>query len=174
VLTIHSERLGRWLTPLVALGALGCVNSPINLAQGVAPWRLPRPDGTSTFEDSLTGGEVFSMYCNQCHNARQLAERPFASYQNVGAHMRVRANLTGEEYAKLMEFLRRFHDVPSATPPGAVEPSPKRQIFAQPVAELHDQIPAPGQPQPGAAPVAAPPPAAAQPPPVLPEPLPPR
>jgi hypothetical protein len=164
-LTIHSERLGRWLTLLVALGALGCVNSPINLAQGVAPWRQPRPDCAATFEDSLTGGEVFSMYCNQCHNARQLAERPFASYQNVAAHMRVRANLTGEEYAKLMEFLRRFHDVPSPTPPGAVEPSPKRLIFAQPVAELRDQMPAPGGPQPGAAPAAAP--AAAQPQPAL-------
>ena len=58
--------------------------------------------------------------------------------------------------------------------PGAVEPSPKRLIFAQPVAELRDQIPPPGQPQPGAAPVAAP--AAAQPqpaaPPALPEPIP--
>jgi hypothetical protein len=77
------------------------------------------------------------MYCNQCHNARALGERPFANYQNVAAHMRVRANFTGEEYAKLMEFLRRWHDVPAPTPP--VEPSPKRLIFSQPIAELHDE-----------------------------------
>jgi hypothetical protein len=165
VLNIRSERLGRWLAPLFALGALGCQNAPINLAEGLAPWRQPRPDGAATFEDSLTGGEVFSMYCNQCHNARALGERPFATYQNVAAHMRVRANLTGEEYAKVIEFLRRWHDVPSPTPP--MDPSPKRLIFAQPVAELRDQIAppggpaAPGQPQPGAAP--APAPAAAQP-----------
>ena len=25
------------------------------------------------------------MYCNQCHNARALAERPFSNYQNVAA-----------------------------------------------------------------------------------------
>ena len=43
------------------------------------------------------------MYCNQCHNARALGERPFANYQNVAAHMRVRANFTGEEYEKLMD-----------------------------------------------------------------------
>jgi hypothetical protein len=51
--------------------------------------------------------------------------------------MRVRANLTGKEYAKLMEFLRRWHDVPPPTPPTA--PPPKRFIFSQPIAELRDQ-----------------------------------
>ncbi len=100
------------------------------------------------------------MYCNQCHNARALGERPFANYQNVAAHMRVRAQFTGEEYEKLMEFLRRWHDIPQPTPP--VEPSPKRVIFAQPVAELRDEI-AP-QTNPAAEP--------AQPPPVQAEPLP--
>ena len=79
------------------------------------------------------------MYCNQCHNARALGERPFSNYQNVAAHMRVRANLTGTEYAKLIEFLRRWHDVPPPTPP--VEPSPKRLIFPQPIAELRDEPP---------------------------------
>jgi hypothetical protein len=113
---------------------------------------MPRPgQGAETFEESLTGGEVFAMYCNQCHNARALGERPFGNYQNVAAHMRVRANITGEEYEKLLEFLRRWHDVPQPTPP--VEPSPKRLIFPQPMAELRDEIaPAPpAQPQPGPA-----------------------
>jgi hypothetical protein len=180
VLSIHSGTPGRWLRPLiglVGLVALGCQNTPIDLAEGIAPWRQPRPDVAESFEDSLTGGEVFAMYCNQCHNARALGERPFASYQNVAAHMRVRANLTGEEYAKLMEFLRRWHDVPRPTP--HVEPSPKRLIFAQPAAELRPEPPAapgpaaPAQPQPGAAPAPAGAGAAAPaPPPAMPEPLP--
>jgi len=55
----------------------------------------------------------------------------------VASHMRVRANLTGKEYAKLMEFLRRWNDVPPPTPP--LEPSPKRLIFSQPINELRDQ-----------------------------------
>jgi len=58
--------------------------------------------------------------------------------------MRVRANLTGEEYTKLLEFLRRWHDVPSPTPP--VETSPKRLIFSQPIAELHEEKPPEAQP----------------------------
>jgi hypothetical protein len=119
---------------------------------------MPRPGaGGESFEGGLTGGEVFSMYCNQCHNARALAERPFANYQNVAAHMRVRQNLTGVEYAKLLQFLERWHDIPSPTPP--VEPSPKRLIFSQPIAELREGAPA-ALPEPRPAPANGQPPAA--------------
>lgn len=93
------------------------------------------------YEDALSGGRVFSMYCGACHNARALGERPFASYENAAAHMRVRANLTGEEYRKLMVFLRYWHDIPPQTPP--VEPSPKRFIFSQPISELRPESEAP-------------------------------
>jgi hypothetical protein len=79
------------------------------------------------------------MYCASCHNARALAERPFSSYQNAAQHMRVRANLTGEEYAKLMAWLRRWHDVPS--PEQRDSPAPTRFIFSQPINELRDQQP---------------------------------
>ena len=150
----------RWVplyAGLLGIGVLGCVHSPIDLSQGPASLRMPRPgEDAKSFEDSLTGGEVFSMYCNQCHNARALGERPFANYQNVAAHMRVRAQFTGEEYEKLLEFLRRWHDVSQPTPP--IEPSPKKLIFGQPVAELRDEIApqaqpaADAQPQPAAAP----------------------
>jgi hypothetical protein len=180
VFTIRSRRFRRWITVVVALGnavTVGCQSTPINLAEGPAPLRIPRPgQDAPSYEDSLTGGEVFAMYCNQCHNARALGERPFINYQNVAAHMRVRANLTGKEYEKLMEFLRRWNDIPSPTPP--VEPSPKRLIFAQPIAEMRDELAprenagnpaaapnnAAGPPQPGPAPAAAQPqPAVAQP-----------
>jgi hypothetical protein len=129
------------------LASVGCYNTPIDTSEfgrGPAPLRSPSPakEGCDCYEDSLTGGQIFSMYCSYCHNAPALAERPFASYKNVAAHMRVRANLTGMEYAKLMEFLRRWHDVPPPNPP--VEPSPKRFFFSQPIAELRPQEPAGG------------------------------
>jgi hypothetical protein len=131
---------------LIGFLAAGCYNTPVDVsdyAQGPAPLRQPSParegEVCDCYEDSLTGGQVFSMYCSYCHNV-SLAERPFSNYKNVAAHMRVRANLTGKEYAKLMEFLRRWHDVP---PPheGTVEPSPKRFIFGQPIPELRPQAP---------------------------------
>jgi hypothetical protein len=146
VTTIHAGRAGRRLALLLGaagLAAAGCQSAPVDVSQGPAPLRTPPPGAAPrSFEEGLTGGQVFAMYCNQCHNAKTLAERPFATYQNAAAHMRVRANLTGEEYAKLLEFMRRWHDVPPPPDP-ASEPSPKRLIFAQPVAEL--------RPEPGAA-----------------------
>jgi hypothetical protein len=155
----------RWVplyAGLLGFGVLGCVHSPIDLSQGPASLRMPRPgEDAKTFEDSLTGGEVFSMYCNQCHNARALAERPFANYQNAAAHMRVRAQFTGEEYEKLLEFLRRMHDVPKPTPP--IEPSPKKLTFGQPVAELRDEIAPQAQPAADAQPQPAPAPVGGQP-----------
>ncbi len=127
--------------PLVCLAVLvtvGCQNMPIDLARGPASLRMPRPgEPPESFEDSLTGGQVFAMYCNQCHNARALGERPFFNYENIAAHMRVRANLTGEEYEKLLAFLQRWHDVPSPSPP--VEGPPKRFIFSQPIPELREE-----------------------------------
>ena len=97
--------------------AIGCYNTPIATSeydQGPAPLRMPSPETAGAdcncYEDSLTGGQVFTMYCSYCHNAPSLAERPFSNFQNVAAHMRVRANLTGKEYAKLMEFLARYPD----------------------------------------------------------------
>src|SRR5579859_2696812 len=109
---------------LVLMGTLamvGCNQAPIDLEQGPVPLRTPSPEKEDacdgSYEDSLTGAQVFTMYCSYCHNAPSLAERPFASYKNVAAHMRVRANLTGKEYAKLMAWLRRWHDVPPPNPP---------------------------------------------------------
>jgi hypothetical protein len=126
------------------LAAAGCYHTPVDTseyAQGPAPRRMPSPaqeaDACGSYEDSLTGGQVFTMYCSYCHNAPSLAERNFANFRNVATHMRVRANLTGKEYAKLMEFLRRWNDVGPPTPPE--EPSPKRFIFSQPLNELGNQ-----------------------------------
>jgi hypothetical protein len=153
-------RVHRLAGSLLVLGvflAAGCYNTPIDWSeywQGPAPRRMPSPareaEACDCYKHELTGGQIFDMYCNQCHNAPSLAERPFSNFQNVAVHMRLRANLTGEEYAKLVEFLRRWHDVP---PPPPVEPSPKRFYFSQPIPELRPQTPAPG----GATPAAPPP-----------------
>jgi hypothetical protein len=120
---------------------VGCYHTPVNTDQGPAPLRTPFPGqdarACSNYEDSLTGAEIFTMYCGYCHFPRSLAERPLANYRTAAAHMRVVADLTGKEHAKLLEYLRRFHDVPS---PGLEEsPAPNRFFFSQPNAELRQQ-----------------------------------
>lgn len=144
MLSIVSKRWNRKYCLLLYVGALialGCQTTPFDQKQGPASLRMPRPDEPpESFEDGLTGGQVFTMYCDQCHIARPLAERPFLNYENVMAHMRARANLTGEEYAKLIDFLRRFNDVPSPSEP--VDPARTRTAFPQPIAELRPKEPA--------------------------------
>src|SRR5215470_15323297 len=147
-----------WLagSALVAGGlwaAAGCLNTTPDTSEhgrGPAPLRMPAPEkegaDCNCYEDSLTGGQVFAMYCGYCHNAPALAERPFSNYRNVAAHMRVRANLTGKEYAKLMEFLRRWNDVPPPNPP--LEITPKRLIFGQQIQELAPKQPVIPEPPP--------------------------
>jgi hypothetical protein len=149
----------------------GCQNTPFDVSQGRAPLQdsASGPDcDKHSYEESLQGQHIFEMYCGNCHNARSLAERPLSNYQNVAQHMRVRANLTGEEYAKLMTWLRRWYDVPS---PGQKEnSSPNRFFHSQPINELRQQQPktlpdlpagpragatgegSPGQPPPGSSP----------------------
>jgi hypothetical protein len=95
--------------------------------------------GDSAFDDCVTGGRVFQMYCGSCHNARALGERPFASYEVAAAHMREQAYLTGNEYRALIHFMRRWHDL--GPPAASVETSPKRFFFSQPIQELRDQMP---------------------------------
>jgi hypothetical protein len=167
-------RLGVLALPLTGLLVLlGCYNTPVDVSyysRGPAPLRRPSPgqEGACCYEDSLQGQHVFEMYCSACHNARSLAERPFSNYQNVAQHMRVRANLTGKEYAVLIAWMRRWADVPN--PPQTEVPSPKRLIYSQPVSELRQEeaktgadLPAgprpglmnegsPGQPAPGNSP----------------------
>jgi hypothetical protein len=136
---------------IVTMAVAGCYHTPVDTseyARGPAPLRMPSPEKVAeggscgSYEDSLTGGQVFTMYCSYCHNAPNLGERNFANFKNVASHMRVRANLTGKEYAKLMEFLQRWNDVPPPNPPQ--EPSPKLLIFSQPMNELRPEPPAKG------------------------------
>jgi hypothetical protein len=124
----------------LALSTLGCYSPPVDVSETPAPLRFRLKKGeqlSGNWEDEVTGGQLFSMYCGYCHNARAIGERPFSNYQNVLAHMRVRALMTGDEQAKIEAFFRRWHDVPPAS--GPLEPSPKRQIFSQPIPELREE-----------------------------------
>lgn len=173
---MRANRVGWSIGLLLAFSGLlitlGCQNTPVDVSgfsRGPAPLRDPGPTGEDCcYEQALQGHHVFEMYCAACHNARALAERPFSNYQNVTQHMRVRANLTGEEYAKLMAWMRRWHDVPA--PEQREVPSPKRFFFSQPIPELREKQPktapdlpagpragatdeaSPGQPPPGSSP----------------------
>lgn len=53
-----------------------------------------------------TGAELWSEICSRCHNYRSPASLSDAQWDVAVHHMRVRANLTGEEQRKITEFLK--------------------------------------------------------------------
>jgi hypothetical protein len=140
----------RWLGTLAAAATLavagGCETpSPHTISRnyglrGDVPVDPPRPHSEAA-DDCAAGGRLFRLYCGSCHNARPLGERPFSNYEVAIAHMRDQAYLTGKEYRQIIHFLRRWDNIGPPTP--ATEPSPKRLIFAQPIAELRSESPAP-------------------------------
>jgi hypothetical protein len=169
----HGRASGAVICAATLFLSVGCYLSPKDVSdfnQGPAPLRMPSPskEEACSYEDSLEGSHIFDMYCGACHNPRSLAERPFSNYQNVAQHMRIRANLTGKEYAKLIVWMRRWADVPN--PEQTATPGPQRFIYSQPIAELQKDQPktgadlpagprpgvtsetSPGQPAPGNSP----------------------
>jgi hypothetical protein len=141
-----SRRLGL-LAGVVALAA-GCetpsphtISRNYSLREGLPVDPPRRPSGAQ--DDCAAGGQLFKQYCGSCHNARPLGERPFSNYHVAMTHMRDQAYLTGKEYRQLMYFLRRWDNVGPPTP--AVETSPKRLTFSQPIGELRGET-APARP----------------------------
>jgi len=61
-------------------------------------------DQVSNDEDH-SGSELWSNNCGHCHNKRSPEKFSDASWSVIVQHMKVRANLTGEEERKIREFL---------------------------------------------------------------------
>lgn len=82
------------------------------------------------YDQRVDGGTLYKQHCSRCHNARPLSERSFAQNEVSLAHMRDFAGLTGEEYRKIVQYMRRWHGVGPPTPD--VEAAPKRFFFNYP------------------------------------------
>lgn len=57
--------------------------------------------------NGLSGSELWSRNCNRCHNTISPDRYSDAQWEVATHHMRVRANLTGEDRRKILEFLKR-------------------------------------------------------------------
>ena len=54
----------------------------------------------------LSGAELYSMHCNRCHPERYPTERTAAQWKTIMLHMRVRANLPGQEAKTILKYLQ--------------------------------------------------------------------
>jgi mono/diheme cytochrome c family protein len=57
-------------------------------------------------KSSLSGAEIYSMYCGRCHPERYPAERTAAQWKTIVLWMRVRANLPAAHVRTLSEYLQ--------------------------------------------------------------------
>ncbi len=55
----------------------------------------------------LKGGEVWDNNCNRCHNYRVISERTDRQWKIIVNHMRVRANLSGQEAKAVLKYLQK-------------------------------------------------------------------
>ena len=94
------------------------------------PTEAPNESKGLSYDQRVDGGTLYKQHCNRCHNGRPLSERSFAQNEVSLAHMRNFSGLTGQEYRKIVQYMRRWHGVGPATPD--VEATPKRFIFNDP------------------------------------------
>jgi len=82
-------------------------------------WNLfaePKADGKAATNSSsaassdsymgLTGEELWSNNCLRCHNIRPPTMYSDAQWDVIVHHMRLRANITGQEQRAIVEFLK--------------------------------------------------------------------
>jgi hypothetical protein len=53
-----------------------------------------------------SGSELWSRNCGRCHNIRSPTDFSDSEWDVATLHMRVRANLTPEEYTSIRDFLK--------------------------------------------------------------------
>lgn len=53
------------------------------------------------------GATLWAENCGRCHNVRSPRERSDRQWDIIIMHMRTRANLTGQEANKILEFLKQ-------------------------------------------------------------------
>jgi len=99
-----------WTASVTILSLQGCKSSGTgstgaagSTASGTAPGKVlgifpPPPD--------ISGAQLWADNCNRCHNAPPPERFSSAQWAVITHHMRLRADLTGEETRKITAFLQ--------------------------------------------------------------------
>jgi nitrate/TMAO reductase-like tetraheme cytochrome c subunit len=93
-----SARMSAILFPALLLGFVGCTHTPVDSPD------TPRAEPAVVVEEG--GAELWAENCSRCHNIRPPKSFSDSQWQTITHHMRLRANLTGEETRAITEFLK--------------------------------------------------------------------
>jgi len=83
------------------------------LVTAIAGTGLPGTLTAQTQNDVAAGARVYGKMCGRCHNARSPLERTDREWVTIANHMRVRANLTGDQVRAVLAFLQATNSNPS-------------------------------------------------------------
>jgi mono/diheme cytochrome c family protein len=96
------------------------------------------------------GARVYGTTCGRCHNPRSPLERSDRDWVTIINHMRVRANMTGDQVRNVLAFLqatnadpRETTILPSAGPaptPGAAEPLAEAAVSTDPAVVARGEL----------------------------------
>ena len=92
---------------LAGMSLYGCKSGPDPAAaQSPAPATQPASFALFGLPPDRSGVQLWSENCARCHNMRPPEEFSDAQWAAIVHHMRLRANLTGQEQRKITEFLQ--------------------------------------------------------------------
>ncbi len=86
-----------------ALAISGCSQAPATGGQTAAKSTTPP---IFAADANKSGAQLWAETCMRCHNMRSPDEFSDAQWSVITEHMRLRANLTGEEQRKILAFLK--------------------------------------------------------------------
>ena len=55
---------------------------------------------------SLSGADLYAIYCNRCHSERYATEFTAAQWKTIMIHMRVRANIPADQAREILKYLQ--------------------------------------------------------------------
>jgi hypothetical protein len=76
------------------------------IVAGAFPMLLMNSCAPSKLVSEKSGAQLWGENCNRCHNAPSMDQYSKDQWTVIGAHMRVRANLTTAEINKVVGFLQ--------------------------------------------------------------------
>jgi Dihaem cytochrome c len=95
-----------WIAGTVVLSLQGCQSNPAKTSDSSDSAPAPKVLGIFPPPPEQAGAQLWADNCNRCHNAPPPERFSDAQWDVIVHHMRVRANLTGEEQRKITEFLQ--------------------------------------------------------------------
>ena len=99
------------------------MNRPMKIAASVGIMAVAWLAATTTAyaQDAATdvarGAEVYGAMCGRCHTARSPLEHTDRQWVTIANHMRVRANLTGQQMRAVLAFLQATNTDPGRPSP---------------------------------------------------------